>query len=142
MGEENEKKENDIGVGKGASRLRDLLQNEKKPPRMGCKHITGLVHLKRAALEVNPLRVLADGARVIRLRRIKQNASAAKHRRWQSQIGILPAVLQAKRWVLAPVIHSKTPKKGTQWVPLRFGADYGARTRHLHLGKVALYQMS
>ena len=23
-----------------------------------------------------------------------------------------------------------------------FGADYGARTRHLHLGKVALYQMS
>ena len=24
----------------------------------------------------------------------------------------------------------------------RFGADYGARTRHLHLGKVALYQMS
>ena len=22
------------------------------------------------------------------------------------------------------------------------GADYGARTRHLHLGKVALYQMS
>ena len=27
------------------------------------------------------------------------------------------------------------------WVFL-FGADYGARTRHLHLGKVALYQMS
>ena len=25
---------------------------------------------------------------------------------------------------------------------LFFGADYGARTRHLHLGKVALYQMS
>ena len=24
----------------------------------------------------------------------------------------------------------------------RTGADYGARTRHLHLGKVALYQMS
>ncbi len=23
-----------------------------------------------------------------------------------------------------------------------FGADYGARTRHLDLGKVALYQMS
>ena len=23
-----------------------------------------------------------------------------------------------------------------------FGADYGARTRHLNLGKVALYQMS
>ena len=23
-----------------------------------------------------------------------------------------------------------------------YGADYGARTRHLHLGKVALYQMS
>ena len=26
--------------------------------------------------------------------------------------------------------------------PFSFGADYGARTRHLHLGKVALYQMS
>ena len=25
---------------------------------------------------------------------------------------------------------------------LDFGADYGARTRHLDLGKVALYQMS
>ena len=25
---------------------------------------------------------------------------------------------------------------------LLFGADYGARTRHLNLGKVALYQMS
>ena len=24
----------------------------------------------------------------------------------------------------------------------QFGADYGARTRHLDLGKVALYQMS
>ena len=23
-----------------------------------------------------------------------------------------------------------------------FGADYGVRTRYLHLGKVALYQMS
>ena len=27
------------------------------------------------------------------------------------------------------------------FVPV-IGADYGARTRHLHLGKVALYQMS
>ena len=27
------------------------------------------------------------------------------------------------------------------FVPIS-GADYGARTRHLHLGKVALYQMS
>ena len=26
--------------------------------------------------------------------------------------------------------------------PCFFGADYGARTRYLHLGKVALYQMS
>ena len=33
-------------------------------------------------------------------------------------------------------------RKGTI-VPLRFcGADYGDRTRHLNLGKVALYQMS
>ena len=26
--------------------------------------------------------------------------------------------------------------------PSKIGADYGARTRHLDLGKVALYQMS
>ncbi len=26
--------------------------------------------------------------------------------------------------------------------PPRYGADYEARTRYLHLGKVALYQMS
>ena len=31
-------------------------------------------------------------------------------------------------------------KKATQMSG--FGADYGARTRHLDLGKVALYQMS
>ena len=32
-------------------------------------------------------------------------------------------------------------KNGHVNVPVN-GADYGARTRHLHLGKVALYQMS
>ena len=37
-----------------------------------------------------------------------------------------------------PEIRRKT---GTMVVPVN-GADYGARTRHLHLGKVALYQMS
>ena len=31
---------------------------------------------------------------------------------------------------------------GTLIVPVFFGADYGDRTRHLNLGKVALYQMS
>ena len=33
-------------------------------------------------------------------------------------------------------------QKSTAYAMLSFGADYGARTRHLHLGKVALYQMS
>ena len=28
------------------------------------------------------------------------------------------------------------------WYHIKFGADDGARTRYLHLGKVALYQMS
>ena len=32
-------------------------------------------------------------------------------------------------------------KRARYFVPV-YGADYGARTRHLHLGKVALYQMS
>ena len=47
--------------------------------------------------------------------------------------------------------QSRTPvptrykrKKGAFFAPfiLLTGADYGARTRHLNLGKVALYQMS
>ena len=29
-----------------------------------------------------------------------------------------------------------------EWVVFLFGAGYEARTRYLHLGKVALYQMS
>ena len=33
-------------------------------------------------------------------------------------------------------------KKESDLKQVAFGADYGARTRHLHLGKVALYQMS
>ena len=33
-------------------------------------------------------------------------------------------------------------KQGTQGVPYFFGAGDEARTRYLHLGKVALYQMS
>ena len=33
-------------------------------------------------------------------------------------------------------------KKDAELASLLNGADYGARTRHLHLGKVALYQMS
>ena len=37
--------------------------------------------------------------------------------------------------------HCKT-KKDTKTVSFYFGADDGARTRYLHLGKVALYQMS
>ena len=41
----------------------------------------------------------------------------------------------------APQCVSKN-KNHSQGVVFVFGADYGARTRHLHLGKVALYQMS
>ena len=39
----------------------------------------------------------------------------------------------------APSVQNKKPVTRTGFC---FGADYGARTRHLHLGKVALYQMS
>ena len=35
-----------------------------------------------------------------------------------------------------------TKEKGTLMRAFYIGADYGARTRHLDLGKVALYQMS
>ena len=38
-------------------------------------------------------------------------------------------------------LHLFEEKRARNIVPVN-GADYGARTRHLHLGKVALYQMS
>ena len=42
-----------------------------------------------------------------------------------------------------PLDRIEKTKGYTVWcILLFFGADYGARTRHLHLGKVALYQMS
>ena len=44
-----------------------------------------------------------------------------------------------------PLKSNKKRRLGTIFVSYSaflFGADYGARTRHLHLGKVALYQMS
>ncbi len=39
------------------------------------------------------------------------------------------------------VRQDKKKNSGTIWVP-EFGAGDEARTRYLHLGKVALYQMS
>ena len=36
-------------------------------------------------------------------------------------------------------LHNKKDRFATVFL---IGADYGARTRHLDLGKVALYQMS
>ena len=42
----------------------------------------------------------------------------------------------------AEPLHPLQEKKKDTLTVSFFGADYGARTRHLHLGKVALYQMS
>ena len=42
----------------------------------------------------------------------------------------------------APQIAAPKEKVSHFGLTFSFGADYGARTRHLHLGKVALYQMS
>ncbi len=49
----------------------------------------------------------------------------------------------------APRAKRKTPKRFAsglfayrEYFPDTIGADYEARTRYLHLGKVALYQMS
>ena len=66
------------------------------------------------------------------------NTTAAKRN------GILPAVLQAKRTGSRPRNLLQREKKNTPEMGVLFfsGADYGARTRHLDLGKVALYQMS
>ena len=66
--------------------------------------------------------------------------------RWQTTRGaaLLCRLLQGLICALAQKprkLGSKT-KGHSQGVSFCFGADYGARTRHLHLGKVALYQMS
>ena len=72
----------------------------------------------------------------------------------QSKIQILrfEFALQRERWqrklteevlICFKVNSYKAKKKAGTFVPaFFFGADYGARTRHLDLGKVALYQMS
>ena len=39
-------------------------------------------------------------------------------------------------------INSIGKRKSTRDCRCSYGADYGARTRYLNLGKVALYQMS
>ena len=41
-----------------------------------------------------------------------------------------------------PLGYVTRERNGHEYLVPVFGADYGARTRHLHLGKVALYQMS
>ena len=42
-----------------------------------------------------------------------------------------------------PVDNGVADRGLTTWLRhQKYGADYGARTRHLDLGKVALYQMS
>ena len=41
-----------------------------------------------------------------------------------------------------PLGYGAREKSDTKAFRVRHGADYGARTRHLDLGKVALYQMS
>ena len=41
-----------------------------------------------------------------------------------------------------PLGYGAVIKIGHEGFRVRSGADYGARTRHLDLGKVALYQMS
>ena len=87
----------------------------------------GLVNLKRRALEEN---------RTPRW----LNTTAAS-----GSAFFPPSIALQLKAGSRPVIHAKKEKRNTHataWVLLFFGADYGARTRHLDLGKVALYQMS
>ena len=70
----------------------------------------------------------SDGARLSRELRAQSFAALTV-----SNCHSLPLLL------LAP---SSQTKKHSLWSAFCSGADYGARTRHLHLGKVALYQMS
>ena len=59
--------------------------------------------------------------------------------------GWTPAPCVQGRYSFGRVLATEDAKKEQQTrlgLLFFFGADYGARTRHLHLGKVALYQMS
>ena len=44
--------------------------------------------------------------------------------------------------IIFPLGNIVAKKLGAIFRALSFGADYGARTRHLRLGKATLYQMS
>ena len=44
--------------------------------------------------------------------------------------------------IIFPLGNTVAKKLGAIFRALSFGADYGARTRHLRLGKATLYQMS
>ena len=51
-------------------------------------------------------------------------------------------ILVGKSFYTAASLHIEKKKKDTQKVSFYAGASDEARTRYLHLGKVALYQMS
>ena len=55
---------------------------------------------------------------------------------------LAPPANEIRGRALALINSLETQKKAPGGCLFAFGADYGARTRHLDLGKVALYQMS
>ena len=95
--------------------------------KIGFSHPPSFAIRKRTPLTRRPSFV---GARSIRLRRIKQNASAAGHRRRRAN-GILPFLPVGKIGFSHPpsfAIRKRTPR---QRRPFPYGGDEGARTLDL-----------
>ena len=90
--------------------------------------------MKTAKNEENPRK-----SRVFRPASFKTGTLGGTTRNRTGDKGFADLCLTAWLWRLIPL--QKTGYENSIFVPA-FGADYGARTRHLNLGKVALYQMS
>ena len=111
--------------------------------------LTNEVFVAKASLREN---VTLSGSARMRI-------TGARHFQSARQSGLRVPVHHGKPWKtvarrpparilqMQPGFGAPSPPKAKREAPERvllflLGADYGARTRHLDLGKVALYQMS
>ena len=109
-------------------------------------------HTNRRDLEPIAVRLLAGfDAPIRKINRIcfylltqvfKRGSVSRELRARSSAVANVHRKFALYRFPFEPLLHNQKEKgTATQYLFL-FGADYGARTRHLNLGKVALYQMS
>ena len=127
-----------VGTGSNAPAVQSPSRPMKKrtPPWVSFFHWSGLRVSEQKRLSI---------VFVTRSQQSKESAEpetcGGDRRRLCDLTDLEPENLTRGSWrVKMPLIAPKEEKE--HFSCSSFGADYGARTRHLHLGKVALYQMS